>query len=229
MKLHSFMLLSATSLLLGVSAPFGVALAQGMPSPGTATEAPAPREIGPIPSFKYIYDLGPCPIDGIVTLQIPTSVGTGWTVNGVPAVAVSNGGWATPVAGSVWIGPTGGGTGSSAGTLTYAMTFAAPYWRSAMSLSGNWYADNCGLQMQAGNGPVVNSGAGFGTSCVSSIDFHAPPSPIGAGFGAGDLTAPIVTITFKVSNQAGTPTGFDGVFTVRATCDCSRQLPVIQK
>lgn len=149
-----------------------------------------------------------------VTLVIRTDTTSGWTVNGAPVSAVGNGAWVN-VAPASWIGPGGAATPQS---LVYKITFNTPMMHGPMTVQARWAADNCGASIKAGTANAVSVNGCSNT--VTGKDFQSVHTTNVVSFGPGDSASPTSTITFTVANQAGTATGFAGVFTITAQCIC---------
>ncbi|MDP2182771.1 MAG: hypothetical protein Q8K99_09410 [Actinomycetota bacterium] len=202
--------------LLGIAAAPAIANeGQDARSPGPVVQAGEGRG-GPLV-------LPPCLTGGRdVTLVIKTDTTSGWTVNGQPAVAVSNGAWAN-VSPAAWIGPRTPGTGPQ----TYRVSFSAPQMHGQMSVSARWAADNCGQSIKAGSAtavPVTGSSCGTGagqTASPNGQDFRVFTRTINnVQFLPADSNNPNPSIEFTVANQPNSPTGLAGVFTITARCRC---------
>lgn len=169
------------------------------------------------PALAETPELSPCKTGSkAVTLVFRTDTTSGWTVNGAPVSAVGNPGWVN-VSPATWIGPAGG-TGPA--TLVYRLTFDAPMMHGPMTLQARWAADNCGTSIQAGTGPVKSTGPCALSPAPNGKDFLSFTHTVTTQFNPTDSADPTPTITFTVSNQNGTATGFAGEFTVTALCVC---------
>ncbi|MEI9887951.1 MAG: hypothetical protein WDN08_15895 [Rhizomicrobium sp.] len=167
-------------------------------------------------AFAAMASLPPCKTGGgPVSIVIETDTASGWTVNGVPAIAVSNVAWAN--AGSAkWIGL----SGAQPGTLTYVVRFSAPMLHGPMKVTARWATDNCGTSLRAGTGTPVPTGPCYSAGSPNGRDFMYFNHSTTASFSPADNNDPNPSITFVTANQPGSPAGMAGTFVVTAECRC---------
>jgi len=169
------------------------------------------------PALAETPELEPCKTGAkAVTLVFRTDTTSGWTVNGAPVSSVGNGAWAN-VSPASWIARAGA---RGPAHLCYTLTLGGRRLPGPLTLQARWAADNCGVSLQAGTGPVKSTGACTMSPAPNGKDFLSFTRTTTTSFAPGDSANPSPTITFTVSNQNGTATGFAGEFTVTALCVC---------